>query len=181
MPSAEWPDVRALLLIAGFWAGLSAAQAADDDFVSRFQRFCMGPGPFRQSLIDFAKASGWWILEGSRFPVISALSPQLSPAGKLVDVSVHTGGELDSCRVQEHGANMDQHLDRVRSTLGLVGPGETPSSHLMNFLGREGSDEKALQWALSSESSDYVILGESERGFAHIYLVRLRSPTREKP
>jgi hypothetical protein len=172
--------MRALLLIAGFWAGLSAAQAAHDDFVSRFQRVCMGPGPFRQSLIDFAKASGWWILEGSRFPVISALSPQLSPAGKLVDVSVHTGGEFDSCRVQEHGANMDQHLDRVRSILRLVGPGEKASSYFMRFSG-EGSDERALQWPLSPESSDYVILGESERGFAHIYLERLRSQTQEKP
>jgi hypothetical protein len=184
--------MRALLLLAGFWAGLSVAQAADEDPASLFRKVCMGPGPFRQSLSDFVEANGWKVMEGELLtggpdgrthsvPRSIAFPPQPWAAGKFpVLVSVSTAGEFDYCQVSDHALAMDRHLDRVRSTLGLVGPGED-WSHIMRFPGSDGSDEKALQWSLSSESSDHVIFGESENIFPTTYLQRRRSSMEGKP
>ena len=180
--------MRAFLLIAGFWAGLSVAHAGDEDPVSLFQRVCMGPGPFRHSLIDFVTTTGWeQVPLGASFVNIAvppgALQAGASPFAVAVGAKEwkFEGQTFESCTVRKHRATMDQHLDRVRSTLGLVGPGEIAPSHIMRFLGRADSSEKALQWPLSSGSSDYVSFREAQLGFPTIYLQRLRSPTREKP
>ena len=193
--------MRALLLIASLWAGLSAAHAADEDPVSVFQKVCMGPGPFSESFYDFVKANGWEVAQLGTHLILHAEPPPAmqgdgSPvavpgllwraSGSPVAVYVKAEGKyqgqvFESCVVRERRANLDRQLERIRSTLGLVGSGKTAPPPIMRFLGRVGPDENALHWSLSSGSSDYVIFGQSKVVDDHIYLQRLRPLTRGKP
>ncbi len=52
--------MKALVIIAGMLAGLSAAHATEkDDLASIFKKACMGSGQFYKAVQDFAKARDW--------------------------------------------------------------------------------------------------------------------------
>ena len=188
-------SMRALLVILGLTAAVSAARAAEThDLASAFKSACMGSKPFVESVADFARENGWsyrvgpssWT--GSSGETLNkeieawAYPPGWKPGnanGSSVLVSARTGRisqgrTLETCSAWQPGMRMNDLGQRVEAILNL--PAAEPlDRNIWVAIGPEGPDETAKQWTLSADRPDYLVLDESRHLMEHTSLTRLRS------
>lgn len=192
---ARRSGMKALGVIAGRMAGLSAAKAGEkDDLVSIFKAACMSEKPFVESLRDFAQSRGWDYKVGPSREIgrngeviaehisASAFPPNFRFRKTSIVLFASAGVKfegqvLDKCTASEDGLKRARLSSRVDSVLKLPGSPQqvSPTSALRRYFGKEGPDEKSKQWSLASDKWDYVIFYETMHMGPHTTLTRIKS------
>jgi hypothetical protein len=193
--------MKALVVIAGFLAGLSGAHAADrNDLVHVFQAVCMTSGSFSDSIRNFAEAKGWKIIATpageissvfSKAEVTTGLQPPLYRRSAFhitwfkADTSRSSGtiqGQpVEACWVSEPGMKRAKSEARLRAVRSLPQPIRPVSAEVRHYFGREGPEQDSLEWSLDQQPWDYIVLDESQHLGEHTYLIRLRPYTGKTP